>query len=76
MRCCIYLSLRVFLDLSILISYIRGIFAFNYHLCRIDSIKNNVDSMQHEQLLIITRYFVIFIISVLMDISMALTITI
>ena len=70
-----YFGARLFLDLTLLISYIRGLLSFNYYLSRIDAV-SSVNPMQHEQLLIITRYFVVFGVSILMDFLMILSLII
>ena len=59
--------LSAIIDIILLFSFIRALHIYNKYWCRLENDKN-INSMQHEQLIIITRYSVVFIICFTVDI--------
>ena len=53
-------------DIILLTLYIQSLHVYNKYWCRLDNNKQ-LNPIQHEQLIVITRYCVIFGISVLID---------
>ena len=56
-----------FIDIFLLFSYVRALHIYNKFWCRIDD-NNEPNPLQHEQLLVISRYCVVFGISIFLNI--------